>query len=78
MYPQDGVVASGLAALRTLVADQLSRTVPAYAVPVLATSGPTVPGPAYALAEIGTATGRRTRGSQPRAQAGAERGTHAR
>ncbi|WP_037912104.1 ECF subfamily RNA polymerase sigma factor, BldN family [Actinacidiphila yeochonensis] len=81
MYPHDGVVAYGLAALRTLVADQLSRTVPAYAVPALATSGPAVPGSAYALAEIGTATGRRSRGSQQPArvpQAGAERGTHAR
>jgi RNA polymerase sigma-70 factor (ECF subfamily) len=80
VYPHDGVVAYGLAALRTLVADQLTRTVPAYAVPALATPGPTVPGPAYALAEIGTATGRRTRGSQPqhRAPAGAERAAHAR
>ena len=65
MYPHDGVDTSGLAALRALVIDRLMRTVPAYAVPALATSGPTVPGPAYALAEISTAAGRRTRNSQP-------------
>ena len=63
MYPHDGVDTSGLAALRALVLDRLMRTVPAYAVPALATSGPTVPGPAYALAEVSTAAGRRTRNS---------------
>ena len=79
MYPHDGVDTSGLAALRALVIDRLMRTVPAFAMPTLATSGPTVPGPAYALAEISTAAGRRTRNSSPhRAQAAAERGTHAR
>jgi RNA polymerase sigma-70 factor (ECF subfamily) len=86
VYPHDGVVASGLAALRALVLDQLTRTVPAYAVPALATSGPTVPGPAHALAEVSTAAGRRTRhtgspagAGQQRVQAGAtERGAHAR
>ena len=63
MYPHDGVDTSGLAALRALVLDRLMRTVPAYAVPTLATSVPTVPGPAYALAEVSTAAGRRTRTS---------------
>ncbi|WP_329175852.1 MULTISPECIES: ECF subfamily RNA polymerase sigma factor, BldN family [unclassified Streptomyces] len=63
MYPHDGVDTSGLAALRALVLDRLMRTVPAYARPTLATSGPTVPGPAYALAEVSTAAGRRTRNS---------------
>ena len=78
MYPHDGVVTSGLAALRALVLDQLPR-VPAYAVPALATSGPTVPGPAYALAEVSTAAGRRTRNSSPqRGQTAADKGTHAR
>ena len=79
MYPHDGVDTSGLAALRALVIDRLMRTVPAYAMPALATSGPTVPGPAYALAEISTAAGRRTRNSSShRAQATADRGAHAR
>jgi len=63
VYPHDGVDTSGLAALRALVNDRLMRTVPAYAMPTLATSGPTVPGPAYALAEVSTAAGRRTRNS---------------
>ena len=77
MYPHDGVDTSGLAALRALVLDRLMRTVPAYAVPALATSGPTVPGPAYALAEISTTAGRRTRNSSShRGQATAERGAH--
>ena len=76
MYPHDGVDTSGLAALRALVIDRLMRTVPAYAVPALATSGPTVPGPAHALAEISTAAGRRTRNSSPhRAQHRRGRGT---
>ncbi|SEG65903.1 RNA polymerase sigma-70 factor, ECF subfamily [Actinacidiphila yanglinensis] len=79
MYPHDGVVTSGLAALRALVLDQLPRTVPAYAVPTLATSGPTVPGSAYALAEVSTAAGRRTRTSGPqRGQTAADRATQAR
>jgi RNA polymerase sigma-70 factor, ECF subfamily len=63
VYPHDGVDTSGLAALRALVLDRLMRTVPAYAVPALATSVATVPDPAYALAEISTASGRRTRTS---------------
>ncbi|MBD0736370.1 ECF subfamily RNA polymerase sigma factor, BldN family [Streptomyces sp. CBMA29] len=63
MYPHDGVDTSGLAALRALVVDRLMRTVPTYAVPAFATSGPTVPGHAYALAEVSTAAGRRTRSS---------------
>lgn len=78
MYPHDGVDTSGLAALRALVLDRLMRTVPAYAVPALATSGPTVPGPAYALAEVSTAAGRRTRNSSSRDKSPAERGAHAR
>ena len=78
MYPHDGVDTSGLAALRALVIDRLMRTVPAYAMPTLATSGPTVPGPAYALAEISTAAGRRTRNSSPQRGQSAERGTHVR
>jgi RNA polymerase sigma-70 factor (ECF subfamily) len=79
VYPHDGVVTSGLAALRALVLDQLPRMVPAHAVPTLATSGPTVPGPAYALAEVSTAAGRRTRNSsQHRGQPAADKGTHAR
>jgi RNA polymerase sigma-70 factor (ECF subfamily) len=63
VYPHDGVDTSGLAALRALVLERLMRTVPAYALPTLATSGPTVPGPAYALAEVSTAAGRRSRNS---------------
>jgi RNA polymerase sigma-70 factor (ECF subfamily) len=63
VYPHDGVDTSGLAALRALVLDRLMRTVPAFAMPTLATSGPIVPGPAYALAEVSTAAGRRTRNS---------------
>lgn len=63
MYPHDGVDTSGLAALRALVIDRLMRTVPTYAVPAFATSGPTVPGHVYALAEVSTAAGRRTRSS---------------
>jgi RNA polymerase sigma-70 factor (ECF subfamily) len=63
VYPHDGVDTSGLAALRALVVDRLMRTVPTYAVPAFATSGPTVPGPAYAWAEVSTAAGRRTRSS---------------
>ncbi|CAG7596326.1 ECF subfamily RNA polymerase sigma factor, BldN family [Actinacidiphila bryophytorum] len=79
MYPHDGVDTSGLAALRALVLDRLMRTVPAYALPALATSGPTVPGPAYALAEVSTAAGRRTRTSQGAAGTNAAaHGTHAR
>jgi RNA polymerase sigma-70 factor, ECF subfamily len=80
VYPHDGVDTSGLAALRALVLDHLTRTVPAYARPALATSGPTVPGPAYALAEISTAAGRRTRSPQPAQSAAhtAAPGTHAR
>jgi len=66
VYPHDGVDTSGLAALRALVLDRLMRAVPAYAMPTLATSGPTVPGPAYALAEVSTAAGRRTRSSSTR------------
>ncbi|MEU6848615.1 ECF subfamily RNA polymerase sigma factor, BldN family [Actinacidiphila alni] len=61
MYPHDGVSTSGLAALRALVVDYLMRSVPPHAVPAFATSGPTVPGHAYALAEVSTAAGRRTR-----------------
>jgi RNA polymerase sigma-70 factor (ECF subfamily) len=52
--------------LRALVIESLMRTVPAYATSTLATSGPTVPGPAYALAEVSTAAGRRTRNSSTR------------
>ncbi|CAG6398233.1 sigma-70 family RNA polymerase sigma factor [Streptomyces cocklensis] len=79
MYPHDGVDTSGLAALRALVLDRLMRTVPAYALPTLATSGPTVPGPAYALAEVSTAAGRRTRNSSSAAGTNAAAaGTHAR
>jgi RNA polymerase sigma-70 factor (ECF subfamily) len=48
------------------------RTVPAYAMPTLATSGPTVPGPAYALAEISTTAGRRSRNSPQHAQIAAQ------
>ncbi|MBN3932779.1 sigma-70 family RNA polymerase sigma factor [Streptomyces verrucosisporus] len=63
MYPHVGVDASGLAALRTLVIDQLRVLVPpAQAVPALA--APVPAGPVYALAEgaAGTAAvGRRTR-----------------
>ncbi|HEY5836224.1 ECF subfamily RNA polymerase sigma factor, BldN family [Streptomyces sp.] len=70
MYPHDGVDTSGLAALRALVLDRLMRTVPAYAMPALATSGPIVPGPAYALAEISTTAGRRTRNSPHHAAQG--------
>jgi RNA polymerase sigma-70 factor (ECF subfamily) len=79
VYPHDGVDTSGLAALRALVLDQLRRTVPAPAMPALATSGPsgpTVPGPAYALAEISTAAGRRTRNSPHHAQSAAHSGAH--
>jgi len=76
VYPHDGVDTSGLAALRALVLDRLMRTVPAYAVPALATSGPAVPGPAHALAEISTAAGRRTRTSGThRGHTAAERNT---
>ncbi|MFI0940127.1 ECF subfamily RNA polymerase sigma factor, BldN family [Streptomyces sp. NPDC021020] len=71
MYPHDGVDTSGLAALRAMVLRHLVCAVPAHAVPALATSGPTVPGPAYALAEVSTAAGRRTRNSSGSA------GTHA-
>ena len=82
MYPHDGVDTSGLAALRALVVDRLMRTVPTYAGPAFATSGPTVPGPAYALAEISTAAGRRTRGARHGQSAGtataAPQGAHAR
>ncbi|MFG1808626.1 ECF subfamily RNA polymerase sigma factor, BldN family [Streptomyces sp. NPDC049040] len=79
MYPHDGVDTSGLAALRALVLDRLMRTVPTYALPTLATSGPTVPGPAYALAEVSTAAGRRTRNSSDTAGTNAAApGTHAR
>ncbi len=81
MYPHDGVDTSGLAALRALVLDRLMRTVPTYAMPILATSGPHVPGPAYALAEVSTAAGRRTRNSpaQPdRTGSATAQGTHAR
>ncbi|WP_329135146.1 sigma-70 family RNA polymerase sigma factor [Streptomyces sp. NBC_01476] len=79
MYPHDGVDTSGLAALRALVVDRLMRTVPAYAMPILATSGPTVPGPAYALAEVSTAAGRRTRSSSaPADRDGSTPGAHAR
>ena len=57
MYPHTGVDASGLAALRALVVEQLMRVVPAYAaVPAFA-----MPGPVFAMAEAGTAVGRRTR-----------------
>ncbi|MFH0242964.1 ECF subfamily RNA polymerase sigma factor, BldN family [Streptomyces sp. HK10] len=63
MYPHVGVDASGLAALRTLVIDQLRVLVPsAHAVPALA--APVPAGPVYAMAEgaAGTAAvGRRTR-----------------
>lgn len=69
MYPHDGVSSSGLAALRALVLECMARTVPAHAVPVFATPGPLVPGPAYAMAEISTAAGRRTRSA-------AQRGRH--
>jgi RNA polymerase sigma-70 factor (ECF subfamily) len=82
VYPHDGVDTSGLAALRALVLDRLMRTVPAYAMPILATSGPIVPGPAYALAEVSTAAGRRTRSSSARSDrdgaAATAPGTHAR
>jgi RNA polymerase sigma-70 factor (ECF subfamily) len=78
VYPHDGVDTSGLAALRALVIDRLTRTVPAYAMPALATSGPTVPGPAYALAEVSTAAGRRTRNSSTNGHPAAANGTHAR
>ncbi|MCI0384071.1 ECF subfamily RNA polymerase sigma factor, BldN family [Streptomyces sp. CNQ085] len=65
MYPHVGVDASGLAALRTLVIDQLRVLVPsAHAVPALA--APVPAGPVYALAEgaAGTAAvGRRARAS---------------
>ncbi|MGP4004596.1 ECF subfamily RNA polymerase sigma factor, BldN family [Streptomyces sp. 8N706] len=64
MYPHVGVDASGLATLRSTVADHLRGFVPtAYAVPAFAApvpaAGPT--GPAYALAERTAALGRRTR-----------------
>jgi RNA polymerase sigma-70 factor (ECF subfamily) len=63
VYPHVGVDASGLAALRTLVIDQLRVLVPsAHAVPALA--APVPAGPVYALAEgaAGTAAvGRRAR-----------------
>ncbi|MEC3996249.1 ECF subfamily RNA polymerase sigma factor, BldN family [Actinacidiphila sp. DG2A-62] len=76
MYPHDGVSTSGLAALRALVIDCLMRHVPAQPGPALATSGPTVPGPAYAMAETSTAAGRRTRAGSaaPRHGQGAQRG----
>ncbi|KAB8158308.1 sigma-70 family RNA polymerase sigma factor [Streptomyces sp. 3MP-14] len=64
MYPHVGVVASGLATLRTTVLDRLRDLVPpAYAAPALATPVPGGPF-AYALAEstAGAATaGRRAR-----------------
>ncbi|MCZ4122141.1 ECF subfamily RNA polymerase sigma factor, BldN family [Streptomyces sp. H39-S7] len=66
MYPHDGVDTSGLATLRALVNDCL-RVVPAFAEPALAT--PFSPGPAYALAEVSTAAGRRTRNT-PRSGSG--------
>ncbi|MEV6012104.1 ECF subfamily RNA polymerase sigma factor, BldN family [Streptomyces sp. NPDC051976] len=83
MYPHDGVDTSGLAALRALVVDRLMRTVPTYAGPAFATSGPTVPGHAYALAEVSTAAGRRTRSSSGStgdtpAGRGTAQGAHAR
>ncbi|MFC4033143.1 ECF subfamily RNA polymerase sigma factor, BldN family [Streptomyces polygonati] len=82
MYPHDGVDTSGLAALRALVIDRLMRTVPAYAMPTLATSGPIVPGPAHALAEVSTAAGRRTRNSSAHSDrngtAATAQGAHAR
>ncbi|WP_326597688.1 ECF subfamily RNA polymerase sigma factor, BldN family [Streptomyces sp. NBC_01803] len=54
MYPHVGVDASGLATLRTTVADRLRALVPtAYAVPTLA--APVLAGPARTLAD-GTAT----------------------
>jgi RNA polymerase sigma-70 factor (ECF subfamily) len=71
VYPHDGVDTSGLAALRALVVDRLMRTVPTYAVPAFATSGPTVPGHAYALAEVSTAAGRRTRSASGSGSTGA-------
>ncbi|MFE2432972.1 ECF subfamily RNA polymerase sigma factor, BldN family [Streptomyces sp. NPDC059373] len=62
MYPHTGVDASGLAALRALVADHLRALVPTYAMPALATPVPagSAYGPLYAMAEAGTAVGRRT------------------
>jgi RNA polymerase sigma-70 factor (ECF subfamily) len=85
VYPHDGVSTSGLATLRALVIDCLMRSVPAYAVPALATSGPIVPGPAHAMAEISTAAGRRTRSGSARhgqggtaASTAAPQGAHAR
>ncbi|RBM17908.1 ECF subfamily RNA polymerase sigma factor, BldN family [Streptomyces sp. PT12] len=65
MYPHVGVDASGLATLRTTVADRLRTLVPsAYAVPTLATPVPTrPPGPAYAVVDPPAAAtvGRRAR-----------------
>jgi RNA polymerase sigma-70 factor (ECF subfamily) len=83
VYPHDGVDISGLAALRALVLDQLLRAVPAPAMPALATSSPsgfTVPGPAYAtaeMAEISATAGRRTRNSPHHVQSAAHSGAHA-
>lgn len=70
MYPHVGVDASGLATLRTTVADQLSVYVPtAYAVPALAASAPVPAPPCYALAD-GAATGTATGPAAPGAATG--------
>ena len=61
MYPHVGVVASGLATLRSTVVtafDQLRASVPtAYAVPALAAAAPVPAGPRYALADHATGGG---------------------
>ncbi|PJE95588.1 RNA polymerase subunit sigma-24 [Streptomyces carminius] len=67
MYPHVGVDASGLAALRTTVADQLRTLVPtAHAAPAFAVPVPATP--AYALAE-GAAAGATPLGRRTRAAA---------
>ncbi|MDX6332076.1 MAG: polymerase sigma-70 factor, subfamily [Streptomycetaceae bacterium] len=73
MYPHIGVDASGLATLRALVIDHL-RVVPAYAMPALAFAAPvSTAGPAYAMAEVGTAVGRRARAGKAPSQGAVSR-----